>query len=100
MSLVGKSFHGNVMTFSLNSSSNALLEAPTGTGKTLALLCGALAWQRKCKMEPVRQARTLFLPTIAPDSHRRRRSLQNPDINLEQLILSLKCIPVRCTYNR
>jgi Rad3-related DNA helicase len=54
--LMGKSEHACSVQFvfisnmirALNEEGgHALLEAPTGSGKTLSLLCAALAWQQK-----------------------------------------------------
>ncbi|XP_062969252.1 Fanconi anemia group J protein [Cynocephalus volans] len=43
----------NSIVRGLNSNQHCLLESPTGSGKSLALLCSALAWQQSLSGKPV-----------------------------------------------
>ncbi len=67
------------IVLSLKRGQNALLESPTGSGKSLALLCAALAWQRH-ESSPVDLSAADSPPTAASDdedfmpSKRRRKS--------------------------
>lgn len=50
------------MVMSLRMGKNALLESPTGTGKTVCLLCGSLAWlDLQKKLEEIPELRSDYL---------------------------------------
>ena len=48
----------------LQNGENALLESPTGTGKTLSLLCASLAWLKKEREKSTDKPLGLNIPRI------------------------------------
>lgn len=65
---------------SLQKGQNGLLESPTGSGKSLALLCAALAWQRKERQKAEEYNRAVENGIIEPEVVRLDPT-QDPDEN-------------------
>jgi fanconi anemia group J protein len=55
------------MLIALKKGQNALLEAPTGCGKTLSLLCAALAWQEARRAEIAAQQLQVLARNLLPE---------------------------------